>query len=57
LNIDHAAGVAPRHHVEAVVLDPVKPPGPLGGWSAGDGRQGWMKPEGGRRVRNIISPR
>jgi hypothetical protein len=53
----HAGGVAPRHQAETVVLDLVQPAGPVGGRLAGDGRQGGMKPEGGRRVRNNISPR
>jgi hypothetical protein len=42
-------GVAADHQPEAVVLDLVNPAGPIGGRSAGDGRQGSMKPAGGGR--------
>jgi hypothetical protein len=39
------------------MLDLVKPAGAARGRSAGDGRQGSMKPGGGRRVRNNIRTR
>src|SRR5262249_24668420 len=49
----HPGGVAPRHPSETVLLDLVQPvPGPLGGRGPRDGRQGWIKPPGVRRVRN-----
>jgi hypothetical protein len=52
-----ADGVPTDHEPISVVLDLVLQPGPDGGRSAGEGRQGSMKPAGGGRVRDNMAGR